>query len=180
MSLRTNKNPKPVTPAPTPSPALGIELESLLRELAVHQTDLLALATEHRAAIARADTGAIASCVERQAAILERSRASEQRRRTLVETWAPRERGITLTDLASRVEEPARTRLLALGGQVRTLVERLARENRIVRAATESLMAHMDGLVRQVARRLSQSGTYSRRGGIDAGTPLVAGIDLRH
>lgn len=178
MSLRAIKNPG--NAAPAPGPALAVELESILRELAVHQNDLLILATEHRAAIARADTSAIASCVERQAAILERSRATEQRRRTLIETWAPRERGITLTDLACRVEEPARTRLLALGGQVRSLVERLARENRIVRAATESLMAHMDGLVRQVARRLSQSGTYSRRGGIDTGAPLLAGIDLRH
>jgi hypothetical protein len=160
-------------------PGLGVQLEALLRELAAVQTELLALAGEHRAAIARADTGAIADCVQRQAALLDRSRVADLQRRALVEAWAPRERGVTLTDLAGRVEEPARTRLLALGGQVRGLVERLARENRVVRAATEALMAHMDGLVRQVARRLSQSGTYSRRG-IDTGTPLAAGLDLRH
>lgn len=178
MSLRTSTSIQ--TPGTRPPSGLGADLESLLRELASVQSELLALASEHRAALARADTEAIARCVERQVALLDRSRIAEQKRRALVEAWAPRERGITLTDLASRVEEPARARLLALGGQVRTLVERLARENRTVRAATESLMAHMDGLVRQVARRLSQSGTYSRRGGIDAGAPLAAGLDLRH
>jgi hypothetical protein len=176
MSLRTTTNPK----IAAPGPGLSAELESLLRDLAAQQSELLALTVEHRAAIVRADPAAIASCVQRQAALFGRARAAEQRRRALVDAWAPRERGITLTDLASRVEEPARARLLALGGQVRALVERLARENRVVRAATESLMAHMDGLVRQVARRLSQSGTYSRRGGIDTGAPLVAGIDFRH
>lgn len=178
MSPRTA--PKGKIGKDNPPPGLSGELEALLRELAAVQGDLLALAAEHRDAISRADTARMAACGQRQAALLGRGRDAEQRRRMLVEAWAPKERGITLTDLAARVEEPGRARLLALGGQVRSLIERLARENRVVRAATESLMAHMDGIVRQVSRRLSQSGTYSRRGGIDGGVPLAAGLDLRH
>jgi hypothetical protein len=175
MALRT-ATPQREAPA---GPALARALEGLLRELALVQTELLALAAEHRAAIARADTSAIAGCIARQAVLAERSRTAEHQRRAIIEQWSPRERGITLTELASRVDEPDRSRLLGLAGQVRALVERLARENRTVRAATESLMAHMDGLVRQVARRLSQSGTYGRRG-LDAGAPLAAGFDLCH
>jgi hypothetical protein len=167
-----------MTAAPRDKEPLGPQLESLLRELASVQTALLALSAEHRAAISRADADTIQSSVTRQAQLLDRARAAETRRKALVEVWAPRERRVTLTDLAARVEEPARARLLALGAQVRAMVERLARENRVVRIATESLMAHMDGLVRQVARRLSQSGTYSRRGGFDPGAPIPAGIDL--
>ena len=45
--------------------------------------------------------------------------------------------------------------------------------------ATVSLLAHMEGLMRHVGRRLSHAGTYGRRGVVEAGGVVVSCVDLR-
>ena len=65
--------------------------------------------------------------------------------------------------------------------RLKTLMNELQRERGTVRAATESLLAHMEGLMRQVARKLSHAGTYGPQGAVGAGNQqVVSGLDVTH
>lgn len=163
----------PDSPAPV---ELAERTEALLSELIGAYSELSALAGEHRAALARADAGAVEACARRQAAVAQRIAGLDQQRETLV---AGR-RSPTLSALAEAAPEPARARLLELARVARDLIARVHREYRVVQSATQSVLAHMDGIVQQIARRLSHAGTYGRAGRVDAGGQMACGIDLRY
>lgn len=160
----------------SPAPAdLTERVESLLGELIGAYSELAALAGEHRAALARADAGAVEACARRQAAVAQRVAALDQQRAALVAGLpAP-----TLRALAEAAPEPDRARLVSRAGVARDLIARVHREYRVVQAATQSLLAHMDGIVQQIARRLSHAGTYGRAGRVEGGQ-VAGGLDLRY
>lgn len=85
---------------------------------------------------------------------------------------------VTLSQIAESLPEPSRTRLLELAGRLRFLLTDIETQNRTLRTATNSLIAHMEGLMRQVARRLSHSGTYGRKGYVDSVPTVVSAVDL--
>ena len=41
------------------------------------------------------------------------------------------------------------------------------------------MASHIDGLVRQVAQRLSHAGTYGAGGRVEVKAPVVSGLDVR-
>ena len=84
---------------------------------------------------------------------------------------------ITLSFLASRTAEPARGALLQAARQLKELMARVAEKQRAVRTASESLLGHMQGLIAQVARSLSPTGTYARPGA-PVGAPVAGGLDM--
>jgi hypothetical protein len=67
---------------------------------------------------------------------------------------------------------------VALADRLRDLLFEIRRETRGSRAATATLIAHMDGLVAQIGRRLSHDGTYTRAGPRGAPSSVVSAIDL--
>ncbi len=166
-------------------PALdpGAQFESILIALIETHEQMLAIAIEHRAAISRADTTGVQSCVGRQAVLSARVNELESQRRTLTAALAPARPGSpspTITLVAQKLPEPSRGRVLGAAAKLRDVLLRLQRENRILRSATQSLVAHMDGLIQQVARALSQARLYGPQGRIDTGGPVACGIDLTH
>jgi hypothetical protein len=86
----------------------------------------------------------------------------------------------TLTAMAERLEEPERSRVVAAAARLRDVLVRLQQETRTVRAATNALLAHMNGLMQQIARTLSQTRLYGPSGRIESGTPVACGLDLTH
>jgi hypothetical protein len=85
----------------------------------------------------------------------------------------------TITSLAQIMPEPERS--VALAHKLKRVMNELQRERGTVRAATESLLAHMEGLMRQVARKLSHAGTYGPRGAVGVGSQqVVSGLDVTH
>jgi hypothetical protein len=86
----------------------------------------------------------------------------------------------TLSALAEQLPEPARTRVLALSSRLRDTISKVRREHGVIRAATESLLAHMEGLVAQISRRLSRTGVYNPQGAVQAGQQVVSALDLTH
>lgn len=169
-----------------PSPSSPIdetivrELEPLIAALTEAHEEMLALTLEHRSAISRADAAAIARCIERQGQAAARIGDLEVQRRRMVALASPAGRPVTLTNLAERLPEPDRARVIAAAARLRDTLTRLQRETRTVRAATESLLAHMNGLMQQVARTLSQTRLYGPQGRIAPGAPVACGIDLTH
>jgi hypothetical protein len=175
----------PPTAEPTAAPSLADRAEHLVRILqdliAVHE-QMLTIAGEHRSAISRADGAAVQACVEQQAVLIARVGQLETERLAAIAAVippAPHGRA-TIAAVAERLPEAARARILAAARALRDLVLRLQHESRVIREATTSLISHMDGLMLQVARALSQTRLYDPRGRIDPTAPVPSGLDLTH
>ncbi|MCC6677061.1 MAG: flagellar export chaperone FlgN [Phycisphaerales bacterium] len=174
---------RPVNQArPAGEPAqLAAELDALLTASLEENKGLLELAARHRAALRRADGAAAHACAEEQDGCLRRLADLDRRRLELIAAFGRARAGqkppSTISDLAESVAEPERTRLREKATAVRELMARIRGEYQTIQIATRSLLAHMEGLMRQVGRQLSQSGTYGRRGYVEAGAAACA-IDL--
>lgn len=159
---------------------LAAELDALLTVSLDENRRLLELAARHREALRRADGPVAQACAEEQDGCLRRLAELDRRRLALVAASparAGRAHSPTISELAETVAEPERTRLREKARSVRELMTRIRAEYQSIQLATRSLLAHMEGLMRQVGRQLSQSGTYGRRGYVEAGAAACA-IDL--
>lgn len=174
-----------VKPSPTPADAAD-RLERILERLIAAHESLLALTGEHRAAIARADGAATQECARRQAELAQQIGKLETERRALVTALVPTApvppaKPLSLAALAALFPEPVRARITAFAARLRELLLRVQEENRVIRTATHALIAHMDGLMQQVAKALSHAGVYGPKGRMDqppAVTPAACGLDL--
>jgi hypothetical protein len=168
------------------------ELERLLEQLLVEHEQLLVLAGSHRAAIAGANPNCLADCVQQQNEVVQRVAELEKRRLGIVARLADKMKPLsagramegvpdkpTVSWIAKALPEPVRTRLVALAERLRELLARLQKEHAALREASTALAAHMEGLMRQLAKRLSHSGTYGRRGIVEAPVQVVSALDLR-
>lgn len=171
------------------------ELETLLRELLVEHEQLLTVTGMQKEAIAKANTDALACCVHQQNAIVQRVAELEKRRLGLVARLGERLRpaqprggpasgGIvpdrpTIAWLAQTFPEPTRGRVIAAADRLRELLKRLHREHVALKEATTTLATHMEGVLRQVAGRLSHAGTYGRRGVVETRVQVVSTLDMK-
>lgn len=200
--------PAPSAGRPTPAPgplgapvpaaaaltAAADQLDQTLRELLAAHEELLTLAAAHRSAISRADVRALADVLAAQGAVTERIVELERQRQAAVAgmirhagltgptsgfTQGPGAARTTLSQLVRAISDPARSRLLAVADRLREVLNRLHAEHMALREAAESLSDHMEGLMRQVCRKLSHAGTYARSGVIDTSAPVVTALDIR-
>jgi hypothetical protein len=159
---------------PTPEhPDVTGQTERLLTELLKAYDELSALAREQRGRLSCADGAGVERCAQRQFAVAQRIAALDVQREALGGS-----RTATLSGLVERAPEQARGRLSELIARLKVLAARVNREYRVVHAATRSLITHMDGIVQQVARRLSRTGTYGRAGRVEPGRTVAGGIDM--
>lgn len=189
--VKNQNNPRP-TPAAAASAAaltqdtLATQLESLLSAFTAQYQAMLASTQAHRDAIRRADNRAMQAAVAAQQTSVAALGILEQRRRELVAlacgrfpTLAQkRSVAVTLTDLCQCVSDADRPRLLTLAAALKQLIQSVGDETKTIKAATASLLAHMEGLMRQVGRQLSHAGTYSAKGFVEPGGVVVSALDL--
>lgn len=69
-----------------------------------------------------------------------------------------------LADLAERLDEPARGRLLVSRQQLLEQMKRVQQETSVVRRATETLAKHMQGIIQTIGAISSGASTYGSRG----------------
>lgn len=185
----------PAKPSPTPqakrptAPTIDkhdekvVALEALLTALTAQHQRLLDLAAQHKAAIAAADVPAMQAVITQQAEAVRKVAELEKTREALITAMGfatPKNaRPATLTMIASTLAEPARSRLSGAAHTLRSLIERLAHEQKTVQTAAESVATHLDGIMSQIAQRLSSAGTYARGGNMHRHTPLASSIDIR-
>jgi hypothetical protein len=195
------QNPRGIAAA-APSPVEGVvsdpevaQLEALLEQLLVEHEELLTLAASHRQAIAGADPHTLGACLERQGEVARRVADLEGQRLALVARLADKMRPLaalnggkgsepvpdrpTVSWIAKSLPEPMRSRLVALAERLRALLARLQREHATLREASAALASHMEGMMRQLAKRLSHAGTYGRRGTVETRVQVVSALDLR-
>lgn len=158
-------------------PGLGRRLEDLLTALMGEHRALLDLTARQRDAIRAADTRAMEACLAEQRARLGRIASLEEERRALVEVVIPGG-STTLSHLASLTGAEERDRLLSLASELRRLVERVREELALIRSASVSLLGHVEGVMKQVAQRLSHAQTYGRRGAVEPRVTVVSSLDL--
>ncbi|MCC6322813.1 MAG: flagellar export chaperone FlgN [Phycisphaerales bacterium] len=157
-------------------------LEQVLRSLINEHEGLLKIAKTHRAAIAAADPRAMADCLNAQAATAARVADLERQRQAAVIALtgaAPARSRVTISQLAASLPEAARVRLLAAADGLREILNRLHGEHTAIRTAAETLSSHMEGLMRQVCRKLSHAGTYARTGNVDGHIAVTTALDVR-
>ena len=185
--------PTPQLPSPgwTLRPEHAAALDVLLRDLTAHHEAAVVLCREHRSAIARADHHAIGLCVMRQQAAGNTLAELDLRRTRLVASAVPQVAAtkagdrrsipapeLRLSDLAARAPGTWRERLLEKAASLRDVMRHAAREQDILRQASESLLSHMKGLMVQVSRQLSATGTYARTHTPPEHAQVLTGIDL--
>lgn len=159
-----------------------VALEHVLAEMVVAHERLGELAVEHRAAIRSMRPEAIREVVTRTGEALRHVAALDDERRTLLGVRdTPGSSGATPTvrEVAALMREPFRSRVLELGERLRGLIALVAERHAALRRASESLLAHMQGIMHLVSAELSGTGTYTPRGRVYAGHPIVTGLDLR-
>lgn len=188
----------PPTPTPTPthtlhqtfntprqSPALHDDLRDLLTEFIAQHEALLRQTTEHHEAIRQADPLRCDRIMQAERATLARIAELESQRQQLVKRAQNEIRPAPaslarLSDLARCAPEAIRTNLIELAERLKSLVARVQEEQNVVRVVSRVLLAHMEGLMKQVARSLSHAGTYAKTGAVGAGAPIVTSLDIRH
>jgi hypothetical protein len=168
------------------SDAASARLRNLLHEFIARYSDLEAAISQHRDAIRRADTDAMQRAIDQHARVMRDMSGLECRRCELValaassfpSLAAKRGHAITLTDVVQVCAPHDRAELTALAHDLKGRVLRTREMTQSLRSATSTLLAHMEGLMRQVGRQLSHAGTYSNRGVVEPAL-IVSAVDLR-
>lgn len=164
-------------------PSLSEELRGLLQALLERHEAMLRHTIEHHEAIRQADARRCEQIVRDEQATLAAIADLELKRQSLVaratREITPSPRNLSrLSDIALHCPDSERTELLELSARLRKTIERLQQEQNLLRVVSRVLMAHMEGLMRQVARSLSHAGTYGQRG-VVAGNQIVTSLDVR-
>ncbi|MBL8762796.1 MAG: flagellar export chaperone FlgN [Phycisphaerae bacterium] len=176
-------HPRPADPAATAQ-----ELLAVLVEIKGLHDQLLAVAEEHRAALRAADGASVERCVRREVSLAEAASRLDSRRSRLaralldglVGASAGAGRDATLAQLAPLIPEPVRSRVSEAAAALRVTAGSVRGRFAVLHAATQSLAAHAEGLVRQVAASLSHARTYGRGGACQAGvTHFLNVLDVR-
>ena len=160
-------------------------LEQLLADLVDAYQDLLDATREQRQAVSTADAAQIAACTQRQAEIGGHITQLEHRRREVVVEMIQCHPMLvrqgtqpSLASLCPVLPEPSSRRANDLAQTLRELLRTIKKEAGALRLATLTVVAHMDGLMSQIGRRLSHDGTYDRAGSMGSCPNVVSGIDL--
>lgn len=157
------------------------EIESLLVSLQTEYDQLARIARDHRQALAAADRLGVERCAQAQESVVGRLLPLESRRTA----WAARVTkplGLPATSPLSAIlawtPEHDRARILAVAARLREVGEAVQEQNRVIRAASEALLAHVKGMMSQVARSLSHTGVYARPN-TNTSEQVVSSLDLR-
>jgi DNA anti-recombination protein RmuC len=163
-------------------------LERVLTALLEAHQRMIAEASAQRRALSEADVNGLRACLERQGSLHASVVALERERQEIVGLIARGTVGasgtgsggaVTMSSIAARATEPARSRLMGVTAALREALLALHAEHAALKAAASALSTHMEGIMRQVFRSLSHSGTYARSGSVDSSVQVVTAIDVK-
>jgi vacuolar-type H+-ATPase subunit I/STV1 len=160
------------------------ELEHTLRRLIDQNEQLLRLTQQKRAALRDGDTERMSRLCEQENEKVQSISETEKHRLQLMAHLtsalnATAERPLRLRELAAYLPEPERGRLLARRQQLRERLESIQAQTNVARRATESLMTHVEGMLRTLTTLASQAATYDRAGTPPADGPAISTINVQ-
>lgn len=158
-----------MTPLDRPSLQLLASLTDTIRELVDLHQRMLTLLDRKTEALRSADGDTMAKLSERENALvrqltdLEKQRLQQVADLTLkVDPQASEP--LKLAELAERLPEPARGKLLVLRTQLLERMHEVKTRTGVARRACESLLKHTTGLLHHVTTTATGTRTYGRRG----------------
>jgi hypothetical protein len=151
--------------------SLVVRLEALLHELLTAHERLQLLVKQKRMALGQADQERVVAMLEQENECIQAISELEKQRLNVVGELtllivpdAPEP--MPMKDLAERLAEPARGRLLVLRQQLRKRMELVKTETNVARRATEALVQHMRGIVHTIGAICTSAGVYGPAGGL--------------
>jgi hypothetical protein len=144
------------------------QLEACLAQLDVEHDQLLGLVRRKQNAMRMGQTALIADCIEREhESVKQIAHVEKQRQQAVGQITAALEptaaAPLTIGQIAERVGEPRRGRLLVLQQRLRRTIGIIKDENDVSRRAADGLLRHVQGVIRQVTMAVGGA-TYGRRG----------------
>lgn len=160
------------------------ELSQILRGLLVCVRAQPGLIETQREAIRSASPRRVAEANAANAENLREMASLEDRRQRLVveaeEAGVWTGKGpITLGGLAERLPPALRGDLPQVAAELREAMKEASASRAVLRTAARTLSAHVEGLMKQVARSLSHAGTYGRRGSFESAPAVMTALDVR-
>jgi hypothetical protein len=146
---------------------LVTELLSLLRDLLAGNERLLKLALARRQAMRNFEIDRLEMFVEQEKTELTNLVSLDRRRQLLVPQFrAHLGRGIepTVSEIARRVSEPARSQLLGLAAQIKTVLEQVERNTRINATISDAVVKGLAKVLKVVTGLAQHAGLYLRNG----------------
>lgn len=145
------------------------ELGQQLAELHGRLKQLAEVAGEKLAALRRADAVALTQCAAREEGLLRENLGGEQRHKALLARLAqalqcPQPARATLTEVTSRLPEPAASLLRARGEAVRQIAADLQRKNGLAGEVARKLQMHLCGVVADLAGGPPEAALYGPHG----------------
>ena len=142
--------------------------DTVQRQIAIHEK-LLTVIKLKVDAFRKADHDAAVACMRQENLELQSIAEMEKQRLSLVAELThcldPNAKlPLVMGELAERLPEPARGRLLVLRAKLKERMETVQREGGIVRRASESLLRHMQGIVQSISGAITGISTYGRKG----------------
>ncbi|MEM9111351.1 MAG: flagellar export chaperone FlgN [Planctomycetota bacterium] len=127
-------------------------LETVLKQLTERHEQLLTLMKRQRESLRLADHHGVSECSRLENTLVQAIGDLEKRRQELVAQLTqlvdPQAlQPMRMRDLAERLPEPSRGRLLVLREQLRQRITQVKEQSSVTRRATEALLNHMTGLV---------------------------------
>lgn len=131
-------------------------LETVLKQSTDRHEQLLTLMKRQRECLRLADHHGVSECSRLENTVVQAIGELEKRRLEVVAEMTkaiePMSLGpMRMRDLAERLPEPARGRLLVLREQLRERIMAVKEQSSVTRRATEALLTHMQGLVQTLS-----------------------------
>jgi hypothetical protein len=151
------------------SKSVEIVLVAMQEELQWQQ-DLAAVLDNKLDAMKHYDITRLEALTLTEQRLLEGIRLNAVKRNTAVHQamreWLPKKKSrlASARELAQALSEPLRSKLMALTGMLRDVVEKVQRLNRINAQVSRKMLGHLDHIFRVIAETGSDIGLYSRVG----------------
>ncbi|HWB98608.1 MAG TPA: flagellar export chaperone FlgN, partial [Bryobacteraceae bacterium] len=160
---------------------IALELITLLREMLEAQRRLLAIAMGRRQAMQAYEMERLHAFAEQEKAETERSAQLEKKRTDLAvgfrqETLRMGQGNVpfSVSEIAKRCQEPAKSQLLVLAAELKSVVEQVERHMRINAKISDAVVKGISRVLKVVTGMAQHAGLYMRNGRKAA----VAGIHL--
>lgn len=155
------------------------QLETVLKQLTERHEQLLSLMQRQREALRGADHRGVSELSRLENVLVKAITDLEKRRLELVADLTravdpAAAQPMRMRDLAERLGEPSRGRLLVLRQQLRERIQQVKDESSVTRRATEALMKHMQGLV-QTLSSAGRGSAYAPRNAV-ANRPIAPAL----
>lgn len=154
-----------------------VALEAVLNQMVALHHEMLTLLERKREAMRKGDDRAMTELCALENAKVQAIGELEKKRLTLVARLTllvdPKAaEPMRMVDVAERLPEPARGRLLTLRQQLRSQLEAVKHQTAVARRAAESLVRHVQGLVQGMMAVANYGTTYRNPGA--PGKPATA------